>query len=48
MATADEVAQARDIARQLLAVCPMRNVPLDLMWRVRDDPDLAWIWPSRP
>lgn len=37
------VDQARAIARELLAVLPMRNLPLDLMARVGDDPDLFWL-----
>lgn len=35
--------QARWIARELIAVCPMRALPLELMWQIRDDPSLAWV-----
>jgi len=37
------VDQARDVARELLAVLPIRNLPLDLMARIGDDPDLFWL-----
>lgn len=37
------VDQARDVARQMLAVLPMRNMPAELLWRIQDDPDLFWL-----
>lgn len=37
------VDQARGIARELFAVLPIRNLPLDLMARIQDDPDLFWL-----
>jgi hypothetical protein len=37
------VDQARDVARQMFAVLPMRNMPLDLFQRIGSDPDLFWL-----
>lgn len=36
--------QAREVAMQLLAACPFRNLPLPELWRWRDDPAYSWLW----
>jgi hypothetical protein len=37
------VDQARGVARQMFAVLPMRNMPVELFQRIGNDPDLFWL-----
>ena len=42
----DELEEARAIVRELIAVCPIYALPLELMWRLRDTPRLSWAFPE--